>query len=338
MIYSDWNRLEIGEVEKPTPAPGELLLRVAAAGLCGSELEAFKKRSPRRTPPLVLGHEFCGQVVAVGTGADPSAIGRKVVANAVVSCGVCPQCRRGNSHLCAERQIFGMNRPGAFAEYVSVPESAALPWPDSLAAQEACLAEPLANGVHIVRLCESLAPTDVLVIGAGAIGLLCQQAFQVMLGARVTVSDVRVDRLEMAKKLGASAVIDSTAEDVVETCGRLTGGVGMDVVVDAVGLSVTKKISLQATRPGGAAVWIGLAENELSLPSFDIILGERAVYGTYGARMDDMRRAIELLDSGAIVTRSWTQVFPLDRGVEAFGRMLEGANRDIKAVIRPPII
>src|SRR5690606_39177451 len=202
MIYSDWKRLEIGPVPEPVPRAGELLVRVAACGICGSELEAFKKRSPRRRPPLVLGHEFCGEVVSVPPRGDPGWIGRKVVANAIVSCGHCHQCQRGNSHLCINRELFGLDRPGGVAQAGDVPEQAVLEWPTGLEAQQACLAEPLANGVHIVRLCESLAPTNVLVIGAGAIGLLCQQAFQTMLGAKVAVADVRPDRLQIAHELG----------------------------------------------------------------------------------------------------------------------------------------
>ena len=142
----------------------------------------------------MLGHEFCGEVVQSAASSDSSWTGRKVVVNAVVSCGACHQCARGNSHLCINREVFGMNRPGAFAEYVAVPDSAVLEWPSTLAPQQACLAEPLANGVHIVRLCEPHAPKNILVIGAGAIGLLCQQAFQSMLGAQVCVADVRPDR------------------------------------------------------------------------------------------------------------------------------------------------
>lgn len=109
----------------------------------------------------------------------------------------------------------------------------------------------------------------------------------------------------------------------------------MDVVVDAVGLGLTKKQSLHASRAGGVAVWIGLAENEMALSTFDVILSERTVHGTYGARMDDLERAIQLLESGAIRTQSWVEAFPLERGVEAFERMLAGKKNDIKAVVQP---
>lgn len=113
LVYPAWDTLELREVPEPVAAPGEVVLRVAAVGICGSELEAFASRSPRRTPPLVMGHEFCGEVAAVGAGVVDAKPGDRVVASSVVPCGRCPQCRAGATHLCPERQVFGMNRPGA---------------------------------------------------------------------------------------------------------------------------------------------------------------------------------------------------------------------------------
>jgi len=192
LLYSAWDRIEVADRPRPSPEAGEVLLRVAACGLCGSELEAFKNHSPRRTPPLVLGHEFCGVIEGLGEGVglrhaqsspgDGLRPGRKVVSNSLVPCNQCVRCRRGDTHLCGKRQIFGMNRQGAFAEFVNVPADCLIPWPDNLPAEAACLAEPLANGVHVAELVAPLKPKTVLVIGAGPIGLMCQQAMQAMLG------------------------------------------------------------------------------------------------------------------------------------------------------------
>ena len=162
----------------PEPAADEVLLRVAACGLCGSELETFKNHSPRRQPPLVMGHEFCGTIAAVGPGGDAALVGRKCVSNSLIPCGRCVRCVRGDTHLCADRQIFGMHRGGAFAEYVRVPTRVLIPWPEELSAPAAALAEPLGNGVHIVNLTRHLPLRTALVIGAGPIGLMCQQALQ----------------------------------------------------------------------------------------------------------------------------------------------------------------
>src|SRR5687768_15805835 len=189
LLYPDWDRVEVADQPRPSPAGDEVILRVAACGLCGSELEAFKSHSPRRTPPLILGHEFCGVVEEVGASVSGVRAGQKVVSNSLVPCGACVRCRRGDSHLCAGRQIFGMNRQGAFAEFVNVPARCLIPWPDALPPEAACLAEPLANGVHVAGLVAHLKPKTVLVIGAGPIGLMCLGAARALLGADVFVTD-----------------------------------------------------------------------------------------------------------------------------------------------------
>src|SRR6476661_5236216 len=174
LLYPAWDKIEVAQRPEPSPGDGEVIVRVSACGLCGSELEAFKNHSPRRTPPLVLGHEFCGVVEALGPGVETRGVGlrvgRKVVSNSLVPCNQCVRCRRGDTHLCGKRQIFGMNRPGAFAERVAVPADCLIPWPDTLPAEAACLAEPLANGVHVAELVRPLRPKTVLVFGAGPIG------------------------------------------------------------------------------------------------------------------------------------------------------------------------
>ena len=337
LLYPAWDRIEVAERPVPSPAPGEVLLRVAACGLCGSELEAFKSHSPRRTPPLVLGHEFCGVVERVGDGVatgGPRA-GQKVVSNSLVPCNDCVRCRRGDTHLCARRQIFGMNRQGAFAEFVNVPADCLIPWPDNLPAEAACLAEPLANGVHVAELVAGMKPKLALVIGAGPIGLMCQQAMHAMLGAEVVVTDLNEDRLAVARERGAKATIPGRSRDPVKAVQEMTGGEGADVVVDAVGGATTKQQSIAAARPGGAAVWIGLHENPMTLNSFDVTLPEKQVLGSYAATMKQMRQALELMSGGKVETASWVERFPIERGVEAFERMLNPRGRDIKAVIVP---
>ena len=180
--YPAFDQLEIREQDVASPKPDEVRLKVAACGVCGSELESFKNHSPRRPPPLVMGHEFCGTVAELGTDVTSVKIGARVVSNSLVPCGKCVRCTRGDTHLCAHRQIFGMHRPGAFAEYVNVPARCLIPWPENLPAEAASLAEPLANGIHIVNLTKNYPAATVLVIGAGPIGLFSQQALQVLRG------------------------------------------------------------------------------------------------------------------------------------------------------------
>ena len=335
LLYPAWDRVEPAEAPRPTAAADEVILRVAACGLCGSELEAFRHHSPRRTPPLILGHEFCGVVEEVGRDVRGVEVGRKVVSNSLVPCGDCVRCRRGDSHLCGGRQIFGMNRPGAFAEFVNVPARCLIPWPDNLPAEAACLAEPLANGVHVAGLVARLRPKTVLVIGAGPIGLMCQGAARALLGAEVYVTDLNEDRLNFARAQGASDVFPGRSRDPVQAVRERTQGEGADVVIDAVGAAATKQQSVLATRPGGAAVWIGLHENPISLNSYDLTLPEKQVLGSYAATMDEMRTALALMAGGKVDALPWVKRFPIEQGAEAFGRMLAARGDDVKAVIVP---
>jgi L-iditol 2-dehydrogenase len=333
--YPAFDRLEIRDVADTPPRPDEVRLQVAACGICGSELESFKHHSLRRPPPLVMGHEFCGTIAETGAEVRDWKTGARVVSNSLVPCGRCVRCRRGDTHLCAERQIFGMHRPGAFAEFVNVPARCLIPWPENLPAEAAALAEPLANGIHVTRLTQHLPAATALVIGAGPIGLFCQQALQVLRGARVYVADLSPERLAVAQHLGAVRVINPREEDVAKLMLAETAGEGVDLTVDAVGGAITKKTSLEALRPGGASVWIGLHENTVTLDTYGITLPEKQVLGTYAATIGELQQALELMAAGSVETLSWVRGFPLAEGVEAFHRMLAAQGADIKAVVCP---
>jgi threonine dehydrogenase-like Zn-dependent dehydrogenase len=335
LCYSAWDTVKIAENAASEIAPDEVLLRVAACGLCGSELEAIKNRSPRRVPPLVLGHEFCGTIETVGSEVENWHAGQRVIANALVSCGHCVRCKRGEAYLCETRQIFGMNRTGAFAEFVNVPARCLLDWPENLPAEAAALAEPLANGVHMVNLSRAWAAENVVVIGAGPIGLLAQQAFIALRGSHVITADLSAQRLHAATRCGAVETINARDEDLVARVLAATNGEGADIVVDAVGAGITKKQSIAVTRPGGAAVWIGLHENEMTFDSYGVTLPQKSILGSYSATQEEMRTAIDLLASGKIDATSWTHIFPLSNGVEAVERMLKAQGDDIKAVLIP---
>ena len=337
LLYSDWETLHIADAPTPVPLAGEVLLRVSAAGICGSELEAVKNRSERRIPPRVMGHEFCGTVADVGADVDPGEFftGRRVVSNSLVGCETCVRCKRGDTHLCNDRQLFGMHRPGAWAEFVCVPTRALLAWPDNLPDVAAALAEPCANGVHMARLAAHRPPETLLVIGAGPIGLFAQQAFQALYQTRVFVCDTSAGRLATAEKLGAAHTFCVPGVDVVEAVRDLTGGEGADMVIDAAGRESTKQQSIAALRPGGAAIWIGIHDNQIALNSFEVTLAEKAVWGTYAATLPDVRDALHLMASGQIDGHSWVQSFPLAHGAGAFFQMLRPGEADIKAVLVP---
>ena len=226
-----------------------------------------------------------------------------------------------------------MHRPGAIAEFVPVPANALDAWPTGLPASQACLAEPLANGVHIVNLVWNVSPESVLVIGAGPIGLMVLQSFKTLLGCRVFVADLSPERLEVAARLGADKVIRADKEDATRVVADATAGEGADVVVDAVGSGRTKAQSLQAARPGGSVVWIGLHENRITFDSYDITTQERKVMGTYASTSRDLETALRLMASGKVDVSSWIKTYPLEEGPAAFRRQLDPKGADIKAIL-----
>ena len=333
LFYPEFQKLTVTERPLPDFSGNEVLLRVLACGICGSELETFKTQSPRRVPPLIMGHEFCGVIEGVGSEVSGYEKGDLVASNSVVSCGNCDPCRRGLTNLCRNRQIFGMHRGGAFGQYVNVPAHCLVPMPANITPQAACMAEPLANGIHIVNLSKHLSPQKVLVIGAGPIGLVTQQAFQSLLGVEVYVADLRAERLDIARKLGATATINSSEEDLVSVIHGFTDEEGIDLVIDAVGTSRTNQQALQCIRPGGAIVLIGLYENAQSFFSYDIILSEKQIIGTYAATQNEIRESLDLIASGKVDVTSWVHYYSLDNGVAAFEDMMAAKQAHVKSVI-----
>ena len=333
LFYPEFNKLMIAERPLPPFSNDEVLLKVLACGICGSELETFKNQSPRRVPPLIMGHEFCGTVEEMGSDVMGYTKGDLVVSNSVVSCGTCDPCKRGLTNLCKNRQIFGMHRGGAFGEYVNVPAHCLVPMPETITPQAACMAEPLANGIHIVNLTRHLNPKKVLVIGAGPIGLVTQQAFQSLLGVAVYVADLRNERLSISRKLGATATINSSEEDLVSAIYKVTDQEGIDLVIDAVGTSQTNQQALKSVRPGGAIVLIGLYENSQPFFTYDIILSEKQLIGTYAATQQEINESLDLIASGNVDVTSWVHYYSMDNGVTAFTDMMMAKAAHVKSVL-----
>jgi len=339
LVYSAHDAIEVRDVPEPTPDRGEVLVRVAGVGICGSELEAFATRSPRRPPPLIMGHEFCGQVVSVGPpiGSEVPAIrsGDRVVMNSVIACGVCESCRDGRSHLCPRREVFGMKRPGGFAELVTVPASTILHLPEKVSPLEGALVEPLANAVHVFSLVQERMPETVVIIGAGTIGLMCLQVAKALGAFRLVAVDPSPPRLEVAHRLGAEPVVNPRETSLREAIREFTRGTGADVVVDAAGTSETRRDAVGIARPGGEVVWIGLHADDTALSGHEMVLGERRVTGSYAVTPPDLRKAIGLFAHGRIDVAHWVRPFALTEGARVFRELLTQPKDYVKAVLMP---
>jgi threonine dehydrogenase-like Zn-dependent dehydrogenase len=329
LMYLGPRTMELQDVPEPLPAPGEARVHIAAAAICGSDLHGFREASPRRIPPLVMGHETVGTVDLVGEGVDRALEGTRVVAMPVVSCRACARCREGRANLCPNRRLMGMDFPGAFAESFTIDAAQLLPMPLDLPDTTATLVEPLANAVHSAERAVRHGD-DVLVIGAGPIGLFAAR-LSVLAGARTFVVDRLEDRLVLAKGLGGEPI---PVEGAAESLREATAGAGVDVVIDAAGFEATWSLGIEMARPGGRIEVIGLGAGKGSVGYQAIVAKGLTVVGSYACVGHDFARALQLLSSGAVDVDGWTATMPLAEGQSAFEALVDD-ERFTKVVLTP---
>jgi threonine dehydrogenase-like Zn-dependent dehydrogenase len=320
LTYLGPRSMELQDAPEPEPAAGEVRVRISATAICGSDLHGFREASPRRIPPLVMGHEVVGTVDAAGEGVTGELMGRRVVVMPVVSCGSCALCVAGRPNLCPDRVLMGMNFPGGFAEACTIPATHVLPVPAGLSDEAASLTEPFANSIHSVERAVR-AGDVVLVIGAGPIGLFAARAAVLAGAARTFVVDTLPRRLELAAKLGAAPVaVEGAAAELEEE----TGGQGVDVVIDAAGYPETWQLALQAVRPGGHVDAIGLGAPEGPLSYHAIVAKGLTIVGSYACLPPDFDRALTLLAGGEPDVAQWITTMPLSAGAAAFEALVDG--------------
>jgi L-iditol 2-dehydrogenase len=321
--------MDLQELPDPEPGPGEVVIRTQAAAICGSDLHGFREASPRRVPPLVMGHEAVGTVDAVGPGVDASRIGERVVLKPILGCGTCPMCAAGSINLCREGRLVGRDLPGAFAERFVVPSGAAVPLPEGLPDDVAVMAEPLANAVHVASKAVGEG-ASVFVIGAGPIGASMVAAAPLLGARRVWVTDVDRGRLEFARRQGGEVLGADSAVDEIQAA---TDGWGVDVVIDAVGLESTWRSALEAVSPGGTIVEVGLGAPVGSLDYFRVLNKEAVIRGSYGWKEREFRVALDWLAMGTVDVDGWITRAPLADGQRAFEELVDGDGSRFKVVL-----
>jgi L-iditol 2-dehydrogenase len=327
-------RLELTDQPIPEPRPGEALVRMRAVGICGSDLHAYAHGRPGMEPPLVLGHECAGEVVAVGPAVDPALVGVAAAVVPTIACGNCPYCWRGESNICPNRLIVGLGLPGGLAEYVRVPVRNIVPLPDGFPWPRAGVVEPVAVAVHLFdRLLRGL-PGPTIVLGAGFLGLVCLQLARLAGAPTVAVSDVQPHRLERARALGADVVVDAREASPVAALRRSVGGEGAALVVDAAGVTATRRQAVDLARPGGTVGLLGLTDVESSLDFVQVVRKELLLVASYAATPLDFPRAVGLMASGSLEVDHLLRAYPLAVAPEVFERLASGADI-VKAVVQP---
>ena len=322
LVYTSPGRVELEERPRPTVLPGEEEISIQVAGVCGSDISGFLGHSALRRPPLVLGHEL------VGRRED----GRRVVANPLVSCGRCQACISGSQNLCETWKLLGLGAtPGTFAEFVALPSRQIYDIPDSLSVEQAILAEPLANIVHMFRIASPSPFFRFAIVGAGTMGALALLA-GVRIGAReILAVDVNERRLATMKTLGATAVIKVSGIDGSEAQG--IAGPGFDIVLDASGSAPARQMAFDLCRPGGQVVLLGMGTQRSEVNFVASIRKEHRVVMSFAYTPVDFRRSLDLLVAGEINLTPWTVRMPLERGQEAMERMSHNPGVALKMIM-----
>jgi L-iditol 2-dehydrogenase len=340
LLLSDYKQLSV--VEMPTPEVGDddVLVRVRACGICGSDIHGYDGSTGRRIPPLVMGHEAAGVIERIGQGVRGFAVGDRVSFDSTVSCGACGFCLQGRTNLCDNRTVLGVScgdyrRHGAFAEFVAVPWHICYKLPDSLPFERAALIEAVSIAVHAVNRHVPERDDVVVVMGAGMIGVLIVQVLRHKGSAHVIAVDVDSQRLALARRMGATHVLNPNDGSVPAAVRGITGGRGADACFEVVGHGDTVAGAIRAVRKGGTVVLVGNLSPSVEVPLQEIVSREISVLGSCASN-GEIPECIDLLARGVVdVGPIISLKAPLDQGPELFARLHAGDRTLMKVIIEP---
>ena len=340
LVYTKPYHFEYSDFPEPKVGDDDVLIRVKACGICGSDAHGSTGKTGRRIPPLIMGHEAAGIVEDVGKNVKDFEKGQRVCFDSTVYCNQCQACRAGFYNRCEHRQVLGVSTPdfkrhGAFAEYVAVPWWIVSKIPDNLSFTKAALLEPVSIGVHAANRAPLSAEDTVLIIGAGTIGLFVLQAARLKGARKIFISDINEFRLDVAKNLGADEVINPDKSDLKEIIFEKTDNKGVNVSFEVVGYARTFQDAVSVTKMGGHLVAVGNLEKIAEFDLQQFIASELTFTGSY-ASSGEFRDCIELVASGKInVEPLISDVLPLKDGPKAFERLLKAEENLLKIVLEP---
>lgn len=340
LLYTKPYTFEYTDVPEPVVGDDEVLIRVKACGICGSDVHGFTGKTGRRLPPLIMGHEAAGVVERMGKNVRGFEKGDRVCFDSTVYCNKCEACLQGRFNHCEERQVLGVSVPafkrhGTFAEYVAVPWWIVFRIPDELSFVHAALLEPASIGTHAANRAAIKGGETVVIVGAGTIGLFILQGCRLRGAGRVIVADINEFRRNVAKQLGADVLVNPVESDLRDTILAETGGKGADVALEAVGYAKTFAEAVSVLKLGGCVVAVGNLENKAEFDLQQFIARELTFTGSY-ASSGEFSQCIDLVASGKInVEPLISEVLPLSEGAGAFDRLLKADENLLKIVLEP---
>ena len=331
LVYTGTNKIDFREEKDPITKPGESLIKVKASGICGSDMHAFHGNDERRIPPLILGHEVSG------TSLDGKFKNKDVVINPLISCEKCDYCKNEREHLCPKRTMIGMSTPikreGGLAELVSVPEKNIFEVPKKLSIKEAALAEPAAVALHAVLLAEQnlkkpMSECKILIQGAGAIGLLCGLVLnKEKKSTNIIMSDPNKKRLDECAKYLKANFVSPNDKSIKEN--------NFDLILESVGLEVTRHQAIKSIAPGGTILHIGLTQSSGTFDFKKLTIQEITLVGTYCYTNKDFQKTLEILTEKKLGDLGWIEYRDLKKGSEAFNEIHNGTCVAPKIILIP---
>jgi L-iditol 2-dehydrogenase len=304
LVLREYSQFVFEPVPDPEPGPGEVRVAVKACGICGSDVHGMDGSTGRRRPPVIMGHEAAGVIEKLGPAVSGWNTGDRVTFDSTIYCGDCVYCRRGEVNLCDRRKVLGVScedyrQNGAFAEFVIVPQRILYRLPAGLSFEHGALVEPYAIAVHAVRRSPPALNDSVVVVGAGMIGLALTQALRHAGCGQLIVVDVSNERLELAKRCGATQVLNSAKEDALARINQCTGGKGADIAFEAVGVSPTVDLTLRCLRKGGAATLVGNITPIIDFPLQIAVTRELTILGSCASK-GEYPACLDMLARGAL--------------------------------------
>jgi L-iditol 2-dehydrogenase len=340
LVLTAYNDLQVRDVPVPAVGPEDVLVRVMACGICGSDVHGMDGSTGRRRPPIVMGHEASGVIERVGPAVKDLRAGDRVTFDSTIYNPDSFFSRRGLINLCDDRRVLGVScedyrREGAFAELVSIPSHIVYPLPPGLAFDEAALTEPVAVALHARHL-TPLEPSDTaLVVGAGLIGLMLVQVLRQAEARRIVAVDLDDRRLALAREMGASHTFNTKNHDVTAEVRGITEGRGADVAFEAVGIEATVRTAVEAVRKGGTVTLVGNLAQDVLLPLQTVVTRQIRLQGSC-ASSGEYPECLSLIASGKVeVARFISAAAPLEEGAAWFQRLRRGEPGLMKVVLKP---
>ena len=336
------SKLDLVDFPDPQPKEDEVVVRVRACGICGSDIHGWDGSSGRRNPPLIMGHEASGEILATGARVTDWRPGDRVTFDSTIYCGTCRFCRAGQVNLCESRRVVGVSpadykQHGAFAERLAIPARILYRLPEELSFEEAAMVEPVSVAVHAVQRTKIAPGSTSVVIGAGMIGLLVVQALRWAGAKNVIAVDLADNRLELASRLGATHVINSGQADVSAEIARITNGLGADTSFEVVGFTPTLNLALAVLKRGGTCVIVGnLSPVTQDFPLQSVVTKEITIHGTCGSA-GEYPLCLDLIARGVINVQPMIEsIAPLSDGASWFSKLsAKGGGAYMKVILQP---